>query len=157
MNTQRQPGYYHVKFKGDTATRGDMDIIMGYCYPGPDKWVIGKYDPSDGGWSIDGYDIGEDYFSEINETRIVEPGEKTEFASYVQGLLNKAKPGTKITSVVATLPDGMKLIITGDDADKHLFADQSNRVTRCVNLDGKTWDELSSEEKEQAKRNTLPG
>lgn len=74
-DTQREPGYYWVKFNGDAATVGDMDVIMGLCYPGQNIWVVG-FCNENGIFEIAGYDISDYYLSEINETRILPPNEQ---------------------------------------------------------------------------------
>lgn len=72
---KREPGYYWVKIKGDTSTKGDLDILMGLLSP-VGKWVICYYSVL--GWEYRHFDIDEHHFAEINEARILSPGEVDE-------------------------------------------------------------------------------
>ena len=58
--SDRQPGYYWVR----SVSGG---------------WLISEWSPNDGEWfhsGMNGYGVKDDYFSEINETRIPEPHDK---------------------------------------------------------------------------------
>lgn len=64
MSNTRQPGYYWVKNK------------FNYDGPNPYSFKPVKWVSEDGGyWDCDGIQKTDCYWGEINETRIVEPGE----------------------------------------------------------------------------------
>lgn len=72
---KREPGYYWVKVKNDPETVGDLEILMGYMSP-KGQWVICYFDGEGWNyWNKNLYDIYEDYFEQINETRILSPDE----------------------------------------------------------------------------------
>lgn len=71
----RKEGYYWVRLKDDSATAGDLDILMGLMSPKPGDWFIAKWLERDLEWEIGTYALMDGYFSEINKTPILSPDE----------------------------------------------------------------------------------